>query len=93
MSVKVRWAKKLAVLRKKMPKKGAVESFLWSIARVTHAPLFWRKCYGCLAGNLMKECYKSSQVQQDVLKVAPGYDVTKSRKKKSLCSPNEVFQE
>lgn len=38
----------------------------------------------------MKECSKSSQRQQEVLKVAPSDAVTK--KKKNLCSPNEVFQ-
>lgn len=48
MSVKVRWAKKLAVLRKKMPKKGAVESFLWSITRVTMHPYFGENVMGAM---------------------------------------------
>lgn len=55
---------------------------------VDHTPVFWRKFYGLPIGSLRKECYKSSQKQQEVRKVAPRYDATKKERerKKSLLS-------
>lgn len=49
---------------------------------IDHTPAFWRKFYGLPTGSLAKECYRLSQKQQEVLKVAPRYDATKKEKKK-----------
>ena len=98
VSVKLSLAKSSST-QVESPNENAFWKVLRRIAMVAQAlhqcPLFWRKFYRCPTSSLMKKCYKSSQRQQEVLKLAPsnGYcHQKKKKKKKSLCSPNEVFQ-
>lgn len=62
------------------------------IAYALHqGPLFWRTFYGCLTGSLMKGLLQIISESTGGPKTSP-FLGCHQKKKKSLHSPNEVFQ-